>query len=126
MKLQSHIPIVAQRFHKIDYDSRLVSIGSCFSEHIGHKLSYFKFQNTVNPFGILFTPVAIETLVINAINQEPYDGSQLIYHFERYHCFDAHSSMSGGDEDEVLSGLNMAISSTFDELSSASHIIITL
>ena len=40
----------------MDYNSKMVSLGSCFAVNIAEKLDYFKFQNTCNPFGILFHP----------------------------------------------------------------------
>ncbi|MDR2840934.1 MAG: GSCFA domain-containing protein [Paludibacter sp.] len=44
---------------KIDYQSRLISFGSCFSTNIGSKLENAYFQIDVNPFGVLFNPVSI-------------------------------------------------------------------
>jgi hypothetical protein len=30
----------------IDYNSKIVSLGSCFAENMGDKFQYFKFQNS--------------------------------------------------------------------------------
>jgi len=60
IKLQTKIPLQAQTFNPIDYNSKVLLLGSCFSEHIGDKFQYFKFQTLQNPFGILFHPLAIE------------------------------------------------------------------
>jgi hypothetical protein len=46
----------------IDYNSKIVSLGSCFAENMGDKFQYFKFQSTINPFGIIFNPVSIERI----------------------------------------------------------------
>ena len=49
MQFSTKIPI--EKFSKpISYDSKILSLGSCFAENIGAKLDYFKFQNTTNPF----------------------------------------------------------------------------
>ena len=61
--------------NQIDYHSKLLLIGSCFSENISNKLSYFKFQTYSNPFGILFNPIAIEKLISNAIHLKKYTDS---------------------------------------------------
>ena len=58
MKLQTKIPLKKETQNLIDYQSNILLLGSCFSENIGDKLSYFKFQSTQNPFGILFHPKA--------------------------------------------------------------------
>ena len=62
MKLQTKIPIASNQ-PSIDYDSKIVLLGSCFVENIGDKLSYAKFQTLQNPFGILFHPKAIENII---------------------------------------------------------------
>ena len=68
MQLRTEIPLLQER-NLIDYDSKLVLLGSCFSDNIGEKLAYFKFNNLVNPFGILFHPIAIENFILNSINE---------------------------------------------------------
>ena len=59
-------------------------LGSCFSENIGEKLDYFKFKNSQNPFGILFHPKAIETLISNAVEGEKYTDSWLAFNDRLY------------------------------------------
>ena len=111
---------------QIDYNSKLVLIGSCFSENISKKLKYFKFQTFSNPFGILFNPIAIEKLITNAINLEKYSEKSIFQLNERWHCFDAHSDISASTQNNLLHNLNSAIESTHQQLKNASHIIITL
>ena len=50
MKLQTNISIKQQADNLIDYHSKILLLGSCFSENIGNKLSYYKFQSKQNPF----------------------------------------------------------------------------
>ena len=126
MKLQTQIPIKKQQYNQIDYNSKLFLVGSCFSENIGNKLNYFKFQATQNPFGILFHPKSIETFITNAINKKVYSESDLVFQNERWHCFDAHSSLSSSDKNELLENLNSALLSTNKKLKETSHFIITL
>ncbi|WP_233861070.1 GSCFA domain-containing protein [Tenacibaculum piscium] len=126
MKLQTQLSLKKQAHHLIDYNSKLFLLGSCFSENIGDKLSYYKFQSTQNPFGILFHPKAIEKLITDAINQKKNTEEAIFFHNESWHCFDAHSSVSSLDKNEVLENLNTASSATFTQLKNASHLIITL
>ena len=70
MNLQTQIPLEKQSNNQIDYKSNVLLLGSCFVENIGNKLAYFKFQNLQNPFGILFHPKAIETLISNAFKKK--------------------------------------------------------
>ena len=126
MNLQTKIPLKKESKNLISYSSKILLLGSCFSENIGEKLNYYKFQTTQNPFGILFHPKSIENLILNAINKKQYSESDLIFQNERFHCFDAHSSLSSSDKNEVLNQLNSAISSTSKNLKEATHLIITL
>ena len=126
MKLQTKIPLKRATKNLIDYQSNILLLGSCFSENIGDKLSYFKFQSTQNPFGILFHPKAIENLITNTSNKKVYSSDDLIYQNEIWHSFDAHSSLSSASENELLNKLNVAISLTNKKIKEASHIIITL
>ncbi len=125
MKLQTHIPIQSKE-PKIDYNSELLLIGSCFVENVGEKLEYYKFQNLQNPFGILFHPKAIETFFWMMSNEDQYTREDLFFHNEQWHSFDAHSSMSHADDRQVLSKLNIALKVTREQLTSTSHVVITL
>ncbi|WCC45148.1 GSCFA domain-containing protein [Tenacibaculum finnmarkense] len=126
MKLQTQIPLKKQPHNLIDYNSKLLLLGSCFSENIGDKLSFYKFQSQQNPFGILFHPKAIEKLITDAINQKKYTEEAVFLHNESWHCFDVHSSVSSSDKKKVLNNLNTANTATFEHLKNASHLIITL
>jgi len=126
MKLQTKIPLKRETQNLIDYQSNILLLGSCFSENIGDKLSYFKFQSTQNPFGILFHPKAIENLISNTSNKKVYSIDDLTYQNEIWHSFDAHSSLSSVKQNELLNKLNSAISLTSEKIKEASHIIITL
>ena len=126
MNLQTKIPLKKESKNLIDYKSNILLIGSCFSENIGNKLAYYKFQSLQNPIGILFHPKAIENFVTDVINERVYTENDLIFENERWHNFNAHSGLSSSDKNEILNNLNTAISSTNKKLKEASHIIITL
>ncbi len=125
MKLQTQIPLI-KATDQIDYSSQLLLLGSCFSENIGAKLDYFKFQNIQNPLGILFHPLAIEKLVYKAVRKETYTEQDVFFLNERWHCFDAHSTLSDVSKDILLDNLNEAIEQSYQQIAKASHIIVTL
>jgi len=112
--------------HQIDYKANILLFGSCFTENIHNKLSYFKFNTQSNPFGILFNPKAIETVITNSINNKIYTENDVFSANERWHCFDAHSDLSSNNKTELLNTLNNQVTSTKIGLEKASHLIITL
>ncbi|AXG73017.1 GSCFA domain-containing protein [Flavobacterium arcticum] len=125
MQFRTQIPIKKSN-RPIDYNSQVVSLGSCFAVNMGEKLNYFKFRNTINPFGILFHPLAIEKFISYGIQQKQFTETDIFYHNERWHCFDAHSDLSDPDKDKLLDNLNAAVTNTGTALLQASHLIITL
>lgn len=126
MKFQTQIPLQPELHNQINYQSKLVLFGSCFVENIGEKLTYFKFQNLQNPFGILFHPLAIESLITNAINEKKYTDADVFYQNEQWHCFEAHSKLSNSSKEALLLALNTQLGLTKKHLEEATHVIITL
>lgn len=126
MNFQTKIPLEKQSENIIDYHANVLLLGSCFVENIGEKLSYFKFQNLQNPFGILFHPKAIESLILNAINEKEYSDLDVFFHNEQWHCFEVHSKMSNPSKEALLHNLNTAIKLTKAQIYKSTHIIITL
>ncbi len=125
MQFITPIPIPESN-HPVDYSSLVVSLGSCFAVNIGQKFDYFKFRNITNPFGILFSPTALEKFISFAVNKTEFTEADIFFHNDRWHCFDAHSDLSNPDKEVLLANLNSATATTHEALQSASHIIITL
>jgi len=125
MQFSTQIPI-PQGAIKIDYNSRILSLGSCFAVNIGQKLDYFKFENVTNPFGILFHPAALQKFISFAINQKQFTEDDIFYHNERWHSFDAHSDLSHTDKQMLIYNLNAAATLAHEEFKKATHILITL
>lgn len=125
MNFHTQIPLHAQQFNQIDYSAKIMLLGSCFSENIATKLSYFKFQNSVNPFGILFHPRAIETFITHVINEKEYSENDIFSHNELWQSFDAHSRLSHQSKSQLLEDLNSAIRLSHQQLQNATHIILT-
>jgi lysophospholipase L1-like esterase len=126
MNLQTKITLKKETRNPISYNSKIFLFGSCFSENIGSKIEYFKFENTINPFGILFHPIAIEMLITNIVNEKIYTEKDIFFHNERWHCYEAHSELSNPSKEDLLLKLNAAISTANTQLKEVSHIIITL
>ncbi len=125
MKLQTQIPLQKQE-QQIEYNSKLLLLGSCFAENIGKKFDYFKFQTIQNPFGILFHPKAIETLISHAMGGSPYVEKDVFLHNEQWHCYDAHSKLSDVSKERLLQKLNAGLKNTKKQILEATHIVITL
>ena len=124
MKFTTAVPIHKSKF-PIDYQSKILSFGSCFAENMAFKFDYFKFQNSCNPFGILFHPIAIENCISRSVNLELFEEKELFFNNERWHNFDVHSDLSNLNKESLLREINHLLIATNNQIVEASHIIIT-
>lgn len=100
-------------------------MGSCFVENIGDKLEYYKFQNTVNPFGVVFHPIAIEKLIERSVSKTYFTENDIFFHNGQWHCFEVHSLLSNTDKIGFLKMLNDKLDQLREGIISATHIIFT-
>ena len=124
MNFRTQIPI-PQNLNPLDYNSKIVSLGSCFARNMAEKFEYYKFQNSVNPFGIIFNPVSIEKLIYRIVNQVFFTEKDIFFHNERWHCFEVHSDLTNPNKEEFLENLNAILKLSLIQLFQASHLIIT-
>ncbi|AMA49678.1 MULTISPECIES: GSCFA domain-containing protein [Flavobacterium] len=110
----------------INYQSDLLLLGSCFSENIGNKFSYFKFKTTVNPFGIIFNPISIEKLIKRIVEKKHFTEEDIFFHNDLWHCFEIHSELSNPDKENFLKTLNDLIEFANKQIKEITHCILTL
>jgi len=123
--LQTKIPLQPSA-NQFDYDSKMLLVGSCFVENIGAKLEYFKFQNLVNPFGILFHPEAIARFFEAVAAQMQFTEADLEEVNGLFVSLDAHSDLGATNSAAAVEHLNTAIQETFELLKNATYLVITL
>lgn len=124
MNFRTQVPI-STATKPIDYNCKIILLGSCFAENIGDKFEYYKFQNVVNPFGIIFNPVSIEKLISKVVTATVFTEADIFFYNERWHSFDVHSDLSNESKNELLTSLNLILEQTKKQLQEASQVIIT-
>ncbi|PWJ63814.1 GSCFA family protein [Fibrobacter sp. UWB15] len=114
---------------KINYNSRLAFFGSCFADNISAQFTARKFNVLANPFGTVYNPVSLESQ-IKAITDGKVFGEDDVFQDTRcdglWHCWDAHSSLSGATKEECIGKLNAATTQARDFLQKADAVFITL
>ncbi|HYH13649.1 MAG TPA: GSCFA domain-containing protein, partial [Flavisolibacter sp.] len=110
----------------IEHQHKLLSIGSCFTEHIGNALKEMKFQVLQNPHGILFDPLAVCNSLISYIDNKIYTKEELFYLNELWHSWDHHSRFSHTDPEKALELINASQSEAHRFLQQADWLIVTL
>jgi hypothetical protein len=110
----------------IDHRQKILSIGSCFTEHIGNALKELKFDVLQNPNGILFDPVSVCNSLVSYIRNEAYTEKNLFFLNELWHSWHHHSRFSGTDAHDVLIKINASRQAAHDFLKEGNWLILTL
>lgn len=110
----------------INYSDRIFLTGSCFVENIGEKLEYYRFNNLINPHGILFNPVSIQRSILDIAYQKEYTEDDLFFHEESWRSFHHHSAFSDRDKFKALYNINNSLSKAYVFLQLANLVVITL
>ncbi|MDT8414076.1 MAG: GSCFA domain-containing protein [Flavobacteriaceae bacterium] len=125
IKLQTLVPVSAYP-NPLGYGDNIFGIGSCFAVHMSQKFAFYKFEQSVNPFGILFHPLAIEKLFEYTANNVSINREDLVFQNEKWFCWHAHSDIHHNSEDDLLALVNTKLLQTRQELQTVSVCIITL
>lgn len=109
----------------IQYPGKVLGIGSCFAQHIGTQLSYFKFHNYLNPTGIVFNPISCADALKWVWGLQTWTPHRLIQHQGRWHSLDHHSSFSTIDRERVEDQIKTALSLAKSHVSGLQTLILT-
>ncbi|WP_291274430.1 GSCFA domain-containing protein [Flavobacterium sp.] len=124
MQFSLKVPLVPSQT-PLDYDSKVLLLGSCFSENIGSKFTYFKFQTTINPFGIIFNAVSLELLIKRCLDKDYFTEQDVFFHQDLWHCFEVHSDLSHPDQNKFLTVLNNKLNELNQKIKELTHVFIT-
>jgi hypothetical protein len=80
--------------HTLGISSQILTIGSCFADSIGSRLSGLKIGTLANPFGTLYNPVSIHKVLEDALNSNPLPAHTYLQHEDVHLNFNFHSELS--------------------------------
>ncbi len=109
----------------IDHSSRMVMIGSCFTDEIGAKLRDGLFDVSINPFGTLYNPESIASEIEAALDGRSFTAADLFNEGIFFRTFRRHSDFSSTDPHAMLATLNETLADTRRRLADADLLIIT-
>ena len=110
---------------KVEPRSNLMTIGSCFSDHIGNLLARYKFNCLPNPFGTIFNPLSICKSLDRALHKRWIEADEIHSVDHRYFHFDYHSVFNTNSNEGVLSNINDKILEVYSRLSSLDYMLFT-
>jgi len=107
---------------KLQLDSLMVSIGSCFANTIGSKMAANKFNILVNPYGTIFNPISIFSL----LQETKTDPSYFIQNQDKWCSYLHHSELNADSFDALECKIDQIIKKVLISLEATDHLIITL
>ena len=110
---------------RIDYNSKIVTLGSCFAENITKRLAAAKFCVKHSPVGILFNPASIASTLTAFAERSAADCRRIVRRSEGWVSLDCHSELTMPTEEEAIKTLQNAIDEGHKLLRSATCVIIT-
>lgn len=123
--MQLITPIQINNYNTIDYNSKILNIGTCFADNIGNKLAEMRFNIINNPNGIVYNPITINEILTHIVKNEEYSEDNLIYNNGLWYSFLHHGKYSSTDKNIILNTINDNLHIQHDFLKKASHLIIT-
>ena len=119
MELQTKVNIKPSE-KKIGYQDKILLLGSCFADNIGAKFAEYYFQTTLNPFGTLYNPASIASILNHTT-----PSSTILYHNGLWHSMMHHGCFSHPDQEELLQRCEQSRQQLQDALNEATTIIVT-
>lgn len=111
---------------KINHQTNVMFMGSCFTENIGQYLKKFKFNVDINPFGILYNPISVSSGINILKEKVSFTGTDLHFNNDLFHSFYHHGDFSDISPQVALEKINSRIEDSSAFLNNADFLFITL
>ena len=122
---RTEIPLQKAEY-AISHESPILLMGSCFADSIGQKLTKYKFDADVNPFGILFNPASIAQSLNLLTDTVLFRENDLHFFNGEWISFAHHGKFSHTDKEKCLAGINEKLLESRAFLQKADFLILTL
>jgi hypothetical protein len=98
--------VISKPSFSIDYYSKILLMGSCFTENIGKQLELLKFNVEYNPFGVVYNPISLSKQIHLLLEKESFNKDDLDYYNELWYSFAHYTLFSDTDPDKCLQKIN--------------------
>lgn len=110
----------------INYNSRLMFVGSCFADNIGSMFSDTKFRCIINPLGTLYNPLSIKMLFDILTSDRIISEQDFFYYRNIFSSYLMHGDYSDADLNTAISRANKSIDTARNFLKNTDIVFITL
>lgn len=124
MKFRTEIPTPKYPFD-INYQDKLMLVGSCFSDHIGNFFQEMGFDILSNPFGTLFNPVSIANALKMSIEPNLFTDKHIDFFNEKWISYAHHGKFSHPDKETFRQNISQCLNRAHDFFSSTDYLFLT-
>lgn len=110
---------------RLDFNSGIVSLGSCFADEIGARLQQSGFNIDLNPFGTLYNPASIAQSIERILDGTEVSEPELVENGGLYHSFYHHGSFSHSDSSACVAACNSRLHQARKSLQGADLLMVT-
>ena len=110
----------------INFNSRLMFVGSCFADNIGSMFIDNKFRCIVNPLGTLYNPLSIKILFDILTSNTNITEKDFFFYRNLYSSYLMHGDFSDADLNNAVSRANKSIETSRNFLKTTDIVFITL
>ncbi|MBO4372734.1 MAG: GSCFA domain-containing protein [Bacteroidales bacterium] len=110
----------------INFNSRLMFVGSCFADNIGSMFIDNKFRCIVNPLGTLYNPLSIKILFDILTSNTNITEKDFFFYRNLYSSYLMHGDFSDADLNNAVSRANKSIETARNFLKTTNIVFITL
>lgn len=124
MEFRTKVEIEAVQ-DRVDYDSRICMLGSCFAENIGQRLKYYRFRTELNPCGIVYNPISVANVLKLMLARYRFTGKDLLYNADKWVSLYHHGSFSAPTKELCLERINERLGRAADGFEETDLLLMT-
>ena len=125
MEFRTKVALPSSGF-TLSLQQRVLFLGSCFAENIGHRLAQEPFACRVNPFGVLYNPVSIARMMQLVCGEEELSESFFFSSNEEWHSWLNDSEFDSSTAEDCCGKLTARILEIRKELERTDILFLTL
>lgn len=109
----------------INYEHRIMTLGSCFAENIGKNMQEMYLDVDVNPFGVLYNPLSVLQSIEILLSKREFTEKDIFNHKSIWNSFNHSSQFSDTNKERCLEKINSRLKSSFLFIEKAKVLVLT-
>lgn len=111
---------------KIEYQSRILSLGSGFTRALAEPMAKYNFEILSNPYGTIYNPISLFNLIEKTIQRADIDQGFVTEREGYWNHFDFNPKQNFETRAELINNLQERVDDTHDYLKKTDYLILTL